>query len=347
MYKPTVYTAFANSETNPLPQLSKEALTIADTYQPLAFNDKIYYLKDEMCDVDRLTKNFVNYGPRFDIFYFSGHASDGCLELAENFIAPQTEVSNLIVASLTNARLIFLNACETFGLAKQIITERQSTKHDLVMIACPNKINASHGELFATLLLQQIGQPDNIYAAYNRVKSVVNVLFKGNVRFKEFTNKEDVLAADKDFDIGYIEIRGSSGDEEAAASEPKPEKATSMIGNDPVLLDVLTTNYLTTIVESLSKEKNSELSKQQVQLLREALETAQKMASGKRNTKQTKDLFEQAAQALPGIDSGTTFSSLVNTEKKIANPKVQKFIMSKEFGINQLVKAANEIKVAG
>src|SRR5580765_2926714 len=57
--KPTFYTAFANSEKNFIPNLSEEAMKISDLMQDLAFNDKLYYIKDEVFNMDRLVKNFL------------------------------------------------------------------------------------------------------------------------------------------------------------------------------------------------------------------------------------------------------------------------------------------------
>ncbi len=128
MPKPTIYTVFANSRENYLPNLSDEAMQIADTFQPLAFNDKIYYIKDEIFGVDRLVQSFSKYGSRFDIFYFSGHSKNGCLQLSDEFKTEPGHMSSVITTCLTNIKLIFFNACETFELAKEIVQKRKKKR---------------------------------------------------------------------------------------------------------------------------------------------------------------------------------------------------------------------------
>lgn len=67
MTKPTFYTAFSNSIENRLPDLSDEAMKISDLLQELAFNDKLYYIKDEVFDLARLALNFGKYGRRIKL----------------------------------------------------------------------------------------------------------------------------------------------------------------------------------------------------------------------------------------------------------------------------------------
>src|SRR5436190_7410752 len=112
MARPTFYTAFSNSMTDVIPNLSDEAMKISDLLQELAFNDKLYYIKDEIFSLERLVLNFAKYGRRIDIFYFSGHGSDGCLQLMEGSL-PSDRMSEIINSSLKNAGLIIFNACET------------------------------------------------------------------------------------------------------------------------------------------------------------------------------------------------------------------------------------------
>ncbi|HUP13867.1 MAG TPA: hypothetical protein VM187_16715, partial [Niastella sp.] len=169
--KPTFYTAFSNSIEEVLPNLSDEAMKISDLLQELAFNDKLYYIKDEVFDLERLITNFGKYGRRIDIFYFSGHGVDGCLQLFKNYKVEPDEMSDIVNTSLKNAKLIFFNACETFTLAQQIVAEREEVKENLVIISCKNKINSFIAERFATLLFTQIGQPGTYREAYDQAKS--------------------------------------------------------------------------------------------------------------------------------------------------------------------------------
>lgn len=112
MAKPTIYTAFCNSMENNIPNLSEEAMKISDLIQDLVFNDKLYFIKDEIFDLQRLMLNFEKHGRRIDIFYFSGHGDDGCLQLTGNHKLESWQMADLVNTNLKNAGLVFFNAAK-------------------------------------------------------------------------------------------------------------------------------------------------------------------------------------------------------------------------------------------
>jgi hypothetical protein len=341
MPKPTVYTAFANCDENEIANLSAEALQITDTFQPLAFNDKLYYLKDEMCDLRRLVGNFQKYGERFDLFYFAGHGKNGCLQLANNFTTQPETLSDAISASLKNAKLLFFNACETFALAQQIIQKKQKAQSP-VIISCGGEIKTFHAETFATLLLKQIGQLGTIRDAYDQAKALLNLMTGGTVKFREFDNAKDVLDCEKNFDIAYIEIKNK---QDGNGTEKEKPPRDSMIGKDELTRDVLTANYLSAVVESLASAEERGLVKDKADILHKALKAADAVVKGRTDSKQANVVFEQAAAEIPGISSGKTFNSIINAQKHLKDPYVQSYIKTSDFAINNLVKKTNAIKV--
>jgi len=341
MEKPTVYTVFANSVKDHLPNLTDEALSITHIFLPLAFNDKLYYIKDEIFDVERLTQNFSKYGNKYTIFYFSGHSKDGCLNLTNDFKIEAKPMSDIILNSLKNIQLIFLNACETFPLAKEIIRQLNVEEGGPVIISCGTEINTYLGETFAKLLFEQIGQQEPIRKAYDSAKSLVTALAKNSkIIFREFDNKNDVIDSDNDFTIGYIELKKKTS---IADGPPAPaKKHSSMIGDDKLTRDALSTNYLTSIVESISSTPNV-LEKKTITALSNALEAAKQVAGGKKEDKDVKKVFDKAAFALPGIDSRRIFSALINTEKNLDATKVKSYIKNDGSVINNLQQMVNKI----
>lgn len=338
MSKPTFYTAFSHSIENVIPNLSEEAMKIADLLQELVFEDKLYYIKDEVFCFDRLVKNFTKYGRRIDIFYFSGHGVDGCLQLFKNFNIPPEEMSDIVNTSLKNAKLIFFNACETFKLAQHIIEEREELDENLVIISCKNQINSFIAERFATLLFTQIGQPGTYREAYDQAKSVIKATNR-NLRFKEFDCRKDVTDTGEDFDIGYIEIKA---EKHAASMEEDctpvltgtvtaQKTKTSIIGEDKLTRDALTTNYLHEVVESIAANPQK-INAETLELLKSALVSADHIAKGEKKNRQTTELFNKAAEQLPGFSSGSAFDSLINTEKNIYRSSVKNLIKSKITG---------------
>jgi hypothetical protein len=338
MSKPTFYTAFSNSLTDVIPNLSEEAMKISDLLQELAFNDKLYYIKDEVFSFDRLLMNFGKYGRRIDIFYFSGHGVDGCLQLFKNFTIQPEEMSDIVNTSLKNAKLIFFNACETFKLAQHIIDERSASKDNLVIISCKNKINSFIAERFATLLFTQIGQPGTYREAYDQAKSLMKAIHK-NLRFKEFDCRKDVTDAAEDFDIGYIEIKAEKDIETleedctpvVTATATTQKAKTSIIGRDKLTRDALTTNYVHEVVESIAANPKK-IETQSLELLKDALVSADRVAKGEKKNNRMTELFKKAAELLPGFSSASAFDSLINAEKNIDNPSVKSLIKSKITG---------------
>lgn len=353
MSKPTFYTAFSNSIEDVLPNLSDEAMKISDLLQELAFNDKLYYIKDEVFSLDRLILNFGKYGRRIDIFYFSGHGVDGCLQLFQNFKVEPEEMSDIVNTSLKNAKLIFFNACETFKLAQQIVAEREDLKENLVIISCKNKINSLIAERFATLLFTQIGQPGTYREAYDQAKSLMKAIHK-NIRFKEFDCRKDVTDVSDDFDIGYIEIKAEAHVESleedctpvVTATATTSKTKTSIIGQDKLTRDALTTNYVHEVVESIAANPQK-INTETLDLLKNALETANQIAKGEKKNKQNTELFKKAAEMLPGFSSASAFDSLINAEKNIDNPSVKSLIKSKLTGntIGGLIDKLTNIKL--
>lgn len=353
MSKPTFYTAFSHSIDNAIPNLTEEAMKISDLMQELVFEDKLYYIKDEVFDFERLVNNFTKYGQRIDIFYFSGHGIKGCLQLFKNFKIQPEQMSDIVNTLLSNVKLIFFNACETFTLAQQIIEEREELKENLVIISCKNEIDSFVAERFATLLFKQIGQLGTYREAYNQAKSVVKAVNK-NIRFKEFDCRSDVAGATDDFDIGYIEIKAEKHLEAleedctpvvtAAATTQKTK--SSIIGQDKLTRDALTTNYVHEVVESIAA-KPQEIESETLQLLKSALESAEQVAKGEKKNKQITELFKKAAELLPGFSSASAFDSLINAEKNMDNPSVKNLIKSKITGktIGGLLDKLSSIKV--
>jgi hypothetical protein len=355
MTKPTFYTAFSNSVENMLPNLSDEAMKISDLLQELAFNDKLYYIKDEVFDLDRLLLNFGKYGRRIDIFYFSGHGVDGCLELVKNCRVEAKEMADIVNTSLKNVKLIFFNACETFELARKIIGEREDLKDNLVIISCKKKINSIIAERFATLLFTQIGQPGTYREAYEQAKSLMKAIHK-NIRFKEFDCRQDVTTDGDDFDIAYIELKAEAHletleedctpvlTETATAIGQKTKK--SIIGQDKLTRDALTTNYVHEVVESIAAN-SQKIDIQTLDLLKNALVTADQIAKGEKKNRQNTELFKKAAESMPGISSGSAFDSLINAEKNIDKPSVKNLIKSTLSGktIGGLIEKLTNIKL--
>jgi hypothetical protein len=207
--KPTFYTVFSNSmkPEEYLPNLSEEATKISDLLHGLVFSDAIYYMKDEIFTADRLIANFSKYGDKFDIFYFSGHAKDGALKFSDNFISNTDRMADVININLKNLQLGFFNACETFDLAKKIITKRirARSQNRLVMITCGCAINAFLAERFATLFFNQVGRPGTYYDAYKNAATLLS-LVNDKLRFREFYDADELEAANSDFDYAFIDI---------------------------------------------------------------------------------------------------------------------------------------------
>ncbi|MCS3801639.1 hypothetical protein [Niastella sp. OAS944] len=352
MSKPTFYTAFANSIDNVLPNLTEEAMKISETMQDLVFADKLYYIKDEAFSFERLQDMFTKYGKRIDIFYFSGHGVDGCLQLYNNYKIERERMCDIVNTFLENATLIFFNACETFMLAQQIIAEKELEK-DLVIISCKSKINSIIAAKFATLLFKQIGQPGTYRDAYEQAKILVQAVHK-DYKFKEFFCREDVASCVDEFDIGYIEIKAEShsesGEEDCApvltAATTEKKAKTSIIGQEKLTRDALTTNYVGEVVEFITRESQN-INPETLQLLKKALVAAYQIARGEKKSKETIELFKRAAELLPGFSSASAFDSLINTEKNIDKPTVKNIIKSEVSGntIGGLIDKLTNIKL--
>ncbi|WP_207515707.1 hypothetical protein [Longitalea luteola] len=338
MAKPTIYTAFCNSMENSIPNLSEEAMKISDLIQDLVFSDKLYYIKDEIFDLQRLMLNFDKHGRRIDIFYYSGHGEDGCLQLTGNHKLECWQMADLVNTNLKNAGLVFFNACETFTLAQEIIKRRNTPAAPLVLISCKKQINSFIAEHFATLLFKQIGQPGTYRDAYNNAKALTLTANK-HVCFKEFHTIEAVKEAGDDFDFGYIEIAASDH-----GSSHEQKARSSIIGQDKLVRDALTSNYVHEVVESITTYA-SEIGHDKLQLLKSALLKAEQIARGEKKNKEATQLFNQAAEAVPGLSSGKVFESLINAEKNMENTVVKNLLKTKDapITIGDMLQHVNSI----
>ncbi|HUP13703.1 MAG TPA: hypothetical protein VM187_15885, partial [Niastella sp.] len=240
-------------------------------------------------------------------------------------------------------------------LARRIVAEREEVKENLVIISCKNKINSLIAERFATLLFTQIGQPGTYREAYDQAKSLMKAIHK-NIRFKEFDCRKDVSDASEDFDIGYIEIKAEAQLESmeedcspvvtATATATEQKTKTSIIGQDKLMRDALTTNYVHEVVESIAANRQK-LNTETLHLLKNALETADQIAKGDKKSRENTELFKKAAESLPGFSSGSAFDSLINAEKNIDKPSVKNLIRSKVSGntIGGLISKLTNIKL--
>ncbi|RYZ42864.1 MAG: hypothetical protein EOP49_28095, partial [Sphingobacteriales bacterium] len=206
--KPTFYTVFSNSPKAEefLPNLSEEAGKIADHLNGLAFTDMIYYMKDELFSADRLIDNFMKYGEKFTIFYFSGHAKDGSLQLSDNFITSVDKMAALI-NNLRGLKLAFFNACETFDLARAIVRKRMKSKNPakLEIIACGREVNTYAAEHFGHKFIIHAGREGTFFDAYQHARDLV-VFTNDQVVFREFTTLEEMESSDGNFDFAYVDI---------------------------------------------------------------------------------------------------------------------------------------------
>lgn len=197
-----------------------------------------------------------------------------------------------------------------------------------MLISCKKKINSFIAERFATFLFKQIGQPGSYRNAYDNAK-VLTLTANKEIRFKEFDTMESIQEAGDDFDFGYIEIKPAA----AAPAPPQAQKAkSSIIGQNTLIRDALTANYVHEIIESLASNA-SEIDNGKLQLLKLALLTAEQIAKGEKKDKQATEIFQQAAEAFPGLNSGKVFDSLINAEKHIDDNAVKNLLKAKDSSI--------------
>jgi hypothetical protein len=328
-----------------LPNLSEEATKISDLLHGLVFSDAIYYMKDEIFTADRLIANFSKYGDKFDIFYFSGHASDGALKFSDNFITNIDRMADVININLRNLQLGFFNACETFELAKKITEKRMKSSgtNRLVMISCGCSINAFLAERFATLFFNHVGRPGTYYDAYKNASTLLS-LVNDKLKFREFYDFKDLANATPDFDYAYIDVqvpersaaRASAGPAAYAPApaapamspasavgtdnggqtdpeRPTPGKNQSIINADKKTLDILSANYIRECTETAMKSNS--LGSRQLAILTEAIKGTQDVAEGITASGKVKQLWKEAAHILPGVDSKNDFRSLARVSK--------------------------------
>lgn len=320
--KPTFYTAFANtvSKDETLPNLSEEALKISDLLQVLVFSDSIYYMKDEWFTVERLINNFLKYGEKMDIFYFSGHATDGALKLSDNFISKVDSLAEVVNNNLKNLQCAFFNACETFELASKIVEMRLTSgdnPNKLVMIASGKKINSYLAERFATHFFTHAGRDGTFYDAYKNASTLMKL---GNeMQFKEFYSLEELKKAQGDFDYAFIDINKTNAAHTAtpAVGTDVPKNAEkpppSMINMDKKTKDLLSANYLKESTQTIINSKS--LDNKQTSILINAIEATEKVANGDLPKVKVRNIWKKAASIIPGVDSKKDFMSLVHIEQ--------------------------------
>ncbi|MET0244400.1 MAG: hypothetical protein ABW174_13065 [Flavitalea sp.] len=359
--KPTFYTVFSNSmkPEEYLPNLSEEATKISDLLHGLVFSDAIYYMKDEIFTADRLIANFSKYGDKFDIFYFSGHASDGALKLSDNFITDADRMADVININLKNLQLGFFNACETFDLARKIVDRRvkSNASNRLVMICSGKEINSFFAERFATLFFNHVGRPGTYYDAFKNASTLMS-LVNNKLRFREFYDYEELVAAAGDFDYAFIDVPvpevtstpaaaplqehaetiaipqpapvGAMPPPATAIPQPAPappppaaKSKTSIIAPDKKTMDILTANFVKECAQTILNSEG--LTEEQKTILTEAIKETQDAVNGGNITAKVRDLWKEAARIVPGIDSGDEFKSLVQVSKKSYNKALDQF----------------------
>lgn len=332
MLKPTIYTAFANS-VDPdqfLPNLTEEAFRIADLMQGLAFNDKLYYIKDELFDPDRLINNFSRFGKRFTLFYFSGHGKKGCIRMAGNETVDATQMARVINSNLTELEFGFFNACETLDLVRAIVKGRRRGTKNLALISSPREVNSFVAERFATLLFTQIGQPGTYFDAYQQAKDLVQVLDK-RISFHEVASLQELEGDLGSHDFCYVEIR--NGKVQPPGSKKQKRKQASIIDTDRMLTDALRVNYVNEVVQTISK---SNMTGAALAPLQQALDASRQVMDGVKKPKDVAAIWQDAVAATPGLQSAATFQALINMEKSKDQPFMHSFRPLKDATIDHL-----------
>jgi hypothetical protein len=174
--RPVIYLCFANQIDNHLDCLKKESRQVFRTLQ--TFHDKliIEFIRDESVEIDELFEDMKNYGPRMQIFHYSGHANSDILQL-EGSNAHAEGFAKLLETVAPSVQLVFLNGCSSYGHVKRLFEKNCKT---VIATSCPiGDIKATE---FSTKFYEGLANGYSIETAFDFAAAYVGTKYQINAQ---------------------------------------------------------------------------------------------------------------------------------------------------------------------
>lgn len=188
--RPVIYLCFANQIDNHLDCLKKESRQVFRALQ--TFHDKliIEFIRDESVEIDELFEDMKNYGPRMQIFHYSGHANSDILELEGNN-AHAEGFAKLLEIVAPSVQLVFLNGCSSYGHVKRLFEKNCKT---VIATSCP--IGDMKATEFSTKFYEGLAIGYSIETAFDFASSFVSTKYQIETKKTRGIGEADVAEKD-------------------------------------------------------------------------------------------------------------------------------------------------------
>lgn len=172
-----LYFAYANSQDEPLEQLTIEDEKVNANVASRANKDKHYTIqRDSNATIDGMVEVLTNYNEEICLFHYSGHAGKDKL-LVEDRTANAIGITELLL-ECPNLKLVVLNGCSTKGQVEALLNEG-GEKGVPVVIATERAVDDVLATKFAIAFYKKFAiNYSTIEEAFNTAMAAVKIVKK-------------------------------------------------------------------------------------------------------------------------------------------------------------------------
>jgi hypothetical protein len=161
-----LYFAFSNSQTDPLPSLQQEYVSLQDKLCERAYRQDYYLKMDPFATIQGVCKAISLYRDRLFLFHYSGHADRDSLLLEDEMARAEGLVQ--LLGKCPALKLVFLNGCSTDGMVEALLSAGVKT-----VIATSTKVGDQLATDFSISFYDEMEKGATIDQAFGLAMGVV------------------------------------------------------------------------------------------------------------------------------------------------------------------------------
>jgi hypothetical protein len=183
----TLFFAFANSSSAPLPTLSKEDDALYAALSPRALQLHFMIHRDSHANREKIARDLLLFRDFIEIFHFSGHAGRDFLET--NGGDAQSEGIAYLLGQCKQLQLVVLNGCSTKGQVSKLLDAGIPA-----VIATDAAVEDERATLFSIGLYEALAQGKSLEEAFEFAKGKI-LMYDNKLEFRgldfDFINSND------------------------------------------------------------------------------------------------------------------------------------------------------------
>lgn len=149
----TIFLAFANSRTHPLPTLKEEDEKVYHLLTHYQQKHPIQIHRDSFASTDTIAQYLITHQKQLSLFLFSGHAGKDCLYLEDE--AANSDGIAALLGACPNLKAVILNGCATEGQVKGLLDQGVP-----LVIATNAPVEDKSATRFSIAFFQQLTEQD-------------------------------------------------------------------------------------------------------------------------------------------------------------------------------------------